>query len=238
MHEGIFVCIHGLGGSADDWAQFVQLAGPENVITVEIPALISTGAEQHGEPLAAALALIGAACERAGAGCWLAGHSLGALLAVIYALEHPGAVRGLLLVSTPLLFRQVQPLVRLAITAPFPQLAMWTFHLKRHLFNYPRTVPYCRSLKGLRRLWRTSGATLELMREAFGRFGELLQGSARLTVPTVLVHGTRDWLIAPPPTDLVKQLAPSAEMITLAGTHDLLYEVSADVVSCAQRLVD
>lgn len=100
------VLLHGIAGSHRYWAEVAdELVGDGRLV---LPDLLGFGAspkprvrytvEEHLRPLRAAV-VVSVGAEPA----ILVGHSMGAILAVDYALAYPGSTAGLALVSPPLL---------------------------------------------------------------------------------------------------------------------------------------
>ena len=92
------ILIHGSGHKAASWKETVsRLDCCENVLCPELSAIL--GGEDASYPnLRAAFA---AYCAQAGGPVHLCGLSLGGILALDYTLEHPEAVKTLVLIGTP-----------------------------------------------------------------------------------------------------------------------------------------
>ena len=92
------ILIHGSGHKADSWKETTShLDCCKDVLCPELSALLM-GKEASYPNLYAAFS---AYCEHAGGPFHLCGLSLGGILALDYTLEHPEAVKTLVLIGTP-----------------------------------------------------------------------------------------------------------------------------------------
>ena len=92
------ILIHGSGHKAASWNETVsRLDCREDVLCPELSSLLM-GKEASYPNLRAAF---GAYCAQAGGPVHLCGLSLGGILALDYSLEHPEAVKTLVLIGTP-----------------------------------------------------------------------------------------------------------------------------------------
>ena len=92
------ILIHGSGHKAASWKETVSyLDCREDVLCPELSSLL-LGKEASYSNLRAAF---GAYCAQAGGPVHLCGLSLGGILALDYTLEHPEAVKTLVLIGTP-----------------------------------------------------------------------------------------------------------------------------------------
>ena len=92
------ILIHGSGHRADSWRETVSyLDRREDVLCPELSAILN-GREASFPNLRAAFATY---CAQAGGPVHLCGLSLGGILALDYALEHPENVKTLVLIGTP-----------------------------------------------------------------------------------------------------------------------------------------
>ena len=91
------ILIHGSGHRAASWTETVSCLDREDVLCPELSALL--GGKEAGYPsLYAAFADY---CDETGGPVHLCGLSLGGILALDYALEHPEKVKTLVLIGTP-----------------------------------------------------------------------------------------------------------------------------------------
>ena len=92
------ILLHGSGHRADSWRETVSyLDRREDVLCPELSAILN-GREASFPNLRAAFAQY---CAQAGVPVHLCGLSLGGILALDYALDHPENVRTLVLIGTP-----------------------------------------------------------------------------------------------------------------------------------------
>lgn len=102
-HGPTVVLVHGLGSRVDHWLPVVRRLAPSHrMVLVELPG---HGVSEMPPPftLEQATAALDASLARAAPEPFvLVGHSIGGLVAVDFALRHPGRVRALVLVETAL----------------------------------------------------------------------------------------------------------------------------------------
>ena len=92
------ILLHGSGHRADSWRETVSyLDRREDVLCPELSAILN-GREASFPNLRAAFAQY---CAQTGGPVHLCGLSLGGILALDYTLEHPEAVKTLVLIGTP-----------------------------------------------------------------------------------------------------------------------------------------
>ena len=92
------ILIHGSGHRADSWRETISyLDRREDILCPELSVILN-GREASFPNLRAAFAQY---CAQAGGPVHLCGLSLGGILALDYALEHPENVRTLMLIGTP-----------------------------------------------------------------------------------------------------------------------------------------
>lgn len=97
------VLIHGLGSSAQHWLPTARiLARRHRVVLVDLPGHGESGMPRPFTLEAAIEALDQALADEGDHPVVLVGHSLGGLVAAGETIEHPGRVRGLVLVETAL----------------------------------------------------------------------------------------------------------------------------------------
>ena len=103
----IVMLIHGLGDEADSWRHIIPLLNSRGyrVLAVDLPGFgrsISLGKINLENHAAAVLKLLEAVLQSSGQndkGVFLAGNSMGALVAEVVALENPEISRGLILIA-------------------------------------------------------------------------------------------------------------------------------------------
>ena len=92
------ILIHGSGHKADSWEKTISyLDRREDVLCPELSAILN-GREASFPNLRAAFTQY---CAQAGGPVHLCGLSLGGILALDYALDHPENVKTLVLIGTP-----------------------------------------------------------------------------------------------------------------------------------------
>ena len=92
------ILIHGSGHKASSWQKTISfLDHPEDSLSPDLSAILN-GREASFPNLRAAFAQY---CARAGVPVHLCGLSLGGILALDYALDHPENVKTLVLIGTP-----------------------------------------------------------------------------------------------------------------------------------------
>ena len=92
------ILIHGSGHKADSWQETISyLDNQEDILCPELSAILN-GREASFPNLRAAFAQY---CAQTGGPVHLCGLSLGGILALDYALEHPENVKTLVLIGTP-----------------------------------------------------------------------------------------------------------------------------------------
>jgi pimeloyl-ACP methyl ester carboxylesterase len=101
------LCVHGLGGSALNWAPLAPLlTGAHRVLAVDLPGHGGTPPPPPGDPLDACTRVLhGVLAETArltGAPPVLAGHSLGGVVALRASAEAPSSVSRVVAVAPPL----------------------------------------------------------------------------------------------------------------------------------------
>src|SRR5215467_8101676 len=103
------VCLHASGSSSRQWLPLMEYLGPRyHVIALDTYGTVKSPAWQAKRPLTLSdeVALLEPVLERAHGPVMLVGHSYGAAVALIAALEHPEKVHALV-VYEPTLFALV-----------------------------------------------------------------------------------------------------------------------------------
>jgi pimeloyl-ACP methyl ester carboxylesterase len=118
------VLVHGLPGTADDFARVTPLLAADGMRTVALdrPGFGFSAGGYH--PLKTQLAVLDATLDRLGARrAVLVGHSYGGTLALAYAAAHPERVRGLVLVDAAAAGQRVEGVEK--AQARLVQLLSW-----------------------------------------------------------------------------------------------------------------
>jgi pimeloyl-ACP methyl ester carboxylesterase len=107
----LIVCVHGLGGSAANWVAVAPLlTGGCRVLAPDLAGHGLTQSLGRGTGVAANRALLHRFLASVAPGpVILMGNSMGGMISLLEASEHPGAVTGLILVDPALPFLAAQP---------------------------------------------------------------------------------------------------------------------------------
>lgn len=183
------VCVHGLSGSARWWSDVLpwfEHAGP--VVVLDVPR--SLHPEQLTDWLIARLETLDPPVD-------LAGHSLGALVAVGVACRRPDLVHRLVLVAPPGITARpvvsyLWPLVR-TVTASRPRFVATL--VTDALRSGPRNI--------VRGGLHVSGA-------------DIREELASVAAPTLLVWGARDRIVPPADAAVWRERLPGARSVVLA----------------------
>ncbi|MCB9081324.1 MAG: alpha/beta hydrolase [Lewinellaceae bacterium] len=222
------VLLHGTGASLHTWAGWTQeLADSFQVISIDLPAFGLTGphpARDYSIP-AYGVFLDSVLTALDIDSCYLAGNSLGGLIAWYYASQHPDQIRKLILidpagfprreVKTPLALRLASsPVFSRALLRVTPK----TLFRKSLLDVYGDDRLVTDSLVDQYfQLFLRPGnrqAFVDRAREKSQVDTLLLQ---RLTMPTLLLWGEADTWIAPSDGQRFMQQLPNAQLITYPG---------------------
>lgn len=218
--------LHGLGGSGRYWAGLAPLlADRRTLIAPDLAGFghsdkprVDYGRDFHVTAIAGLLDELGLA-GRLG----VTGHSMGGILAAIYAARHPERVESLALVATPFPRRQLRPYgmpdgpVRVAIYRSLQRLLPALAPLVRSQ-TFPRAVVADYLRHTIDSYQKTSNALL-WDPTAAEELGHLAVAAGR---PTLLLYSDQDTTIAPDSLERWQQLLPGAETMIIAGAHQLL----------------
>jgi pimeloyl-ACP methyl ester carboxylesterase len=219
--------LHGLGGSGRYWAGIAPLlAGSRTLIAPDLagfgrsdkPRLRYT-ADLHLEAIDSLLVTLQVEGQVA-----VAGHSMGGILAALWASRHPPAVQSLAVVAAPFPRQQVRP-----HGVPGGHMRRGTYHLVQRLLplvsplvrsaTYPRAViadylrhtvdSYQQSSQAL--IWNPAVAEeLNGLSEALGHR------------PNLLLYSSDDTTIAGDSLVRWHAVLPRAEVLVVPGAHQLL----------------
>lgn len=217
------VYVHGLAGSATNWTDLMAELRPDVLgYAVDLPgAGYSPAPSGDDYSLGAHAAAVTKLIEHVGGPVHLVGNSLGGAVSVRVAATRPDLVRTLTLVSPALpdLFPRYGP-ARVAVSAT-PRLGEWAIGRLAHLPPERRiraTMAMCYADSGRVHPLRLEDAVMELRRrdalpyaapallssaralvnEYFRRGDEnLWRLAARVTSPTLVIHGRHDRLVDP-----------------------------------------
>ena len=219
--------LHGLGGSGRYWAGIGPLlAGTRTLIAPDLagfgrsdkPRLEYTR-DFHVEAIEAMLAALGVDGDLG-----VAGHSMGGILAALFAARHPARVESLALVASPFprtqthpfrmprglvartVYRTVQgllPLVSPVVRSPVFPRAVIADYLRHTVDSYQRTSNAL--------IWDPTVV------DEFATLDDALGER-----PQLLLYSGEDTTIGPDNLDRWRGVLPRAEVVVMAGAHQLL----------------
>jgi pimeloyl-ACP methyl ester carboxylesterase len=207
------VLVHGAGDNTHDWSYVLPLLGRSHqVLAPDLPGY-SPGSTPASDYSPARLArFIARFMDAVGMGrAAVAGNSLGGLAALQLALSEPERITALCLVDSAGLGRAVNPALvvqrlpgigelAIAVGRRRPGAALRAGARAVLLFGRPWRAPRSWLVEQYRAA-RQPGfleATVASLRTVLGPFGQrqvLVKRLSELTVPTLIVWGTADWVI-------------------------------------------
>lgn len=197
------ILIHGSGHKADSWRETISyLDHQEDILCPELSAILN-GREASFSNLRAAFAQY---CARAGVPVHLCGLSLGGILALDYALEHPENVKTLVLIGTPHKVPKFAFALQNAVFRFLPKSAFASM-----AFDKRDTFALGNSMKNL---------------DFSGRLGEL-------RCPTLILCGEKDGANLKSARFLAEHI-PGAELQVIENTGHVVNEENPKVL--AERL--
>lgn len=249
------VLIHGLGNEADTWRHVIpRLASRFRVIALDLPGFGRSDKPRRaytvqffGEVLLQLLDALGIA--RAG----LVGHSLGAIIAHSVALQQPGRVGRLVLVSGGL-FAPSQKLDVAMLILLMPGVGEWLYRRfqKDADAAYRSLEPYYAHLDGLPEserafLYRRVNERVrdeDQRRAFFSAFRRLAlwlprqqsglrERLAHLAVPTLVVWGEADRVNPVANGRALAEAHPSARLVVVPGAGHNVQEEQPEAVAAA-----
>jgi pimeloyl-ACP methyl ester carboxylesterase len=146
----LIVCVHGLGGSAANWVAVAPLlTGGCRVLAPDLAGHGLTQSLGRGTGVAANRALLHRFLASMAPGpVILMGNSMGGMISLLEASEHPGAVVGLILVDPALPFLEARPDPLVAATF----LLYLTPGIGQAVMAHERRLPPARQVAGVLRL--------------------------------------------------------------------------------------
>ena len=243
------ILLHGLGTSSETWGPTMRALVDH--FTVLAPDLAghgqSSGAPLRGsvEPLVKALDDL---CEEQGLEtAAVVGHSLGGLVAIRFALNHPDRVSHLVLVDAGGIGEEMSWVLRIAAIPLLGRLVFGPSRLWVKHYNSRLIVPgNCDTnlLKSLHRS-RTLHVTADFMRRAVGSSADalgpvesayLLPRLGEIAVPVLVLWGEQDRLFPVEQLEVIRETCPQVEIHTFPDVGHWPYAEVPDAFNAA--LVD
>lgn len=228
------VLVHGLGGSHINWSRVAHRLGTHSV-ALDLPGF---GLSPPTSPcdLSAHTAAVKLVGDAVGGPVFLVGNSMGGLVSMITAAEHPDLVRGLVLVDpavplargtrppdariTTRLFLQSLPVIGAAITdgyrnrmTPREQVALTLGAITARPESVPpeaidEAVDMARLRRGFPWVGRAFQESAASTRSLLLSPSRFRDIVTRISAPTLLVWGTCDPVAAPAAMEAVASLRP------------------------------
>ncbi|MEO8897741.1 MAG: alpha/beta fold hydrolase [Candidatus Dormibacter sp.] len=218
--------LHGLGGSGRYWAGLApHLAATRTLIAPDLAGFgrsdkpsVDYSRAFHVDSLDALLEALGVATPLA-----LAGHSMGGVLAALFAARHPERIESLALAAAPFPRPQTHPsrLPGGVAGRAFYSFVQTTLPLVSPLVRsqtYPRAV-IADYLRHTRASYRLSSRSLIW---DVGVIDELAGLRSCDSLPALLMYSADDRTIASDSLQRWQQVLPRAETLLVAGGHQLL----------------
>lgn len=218
--------LHGLGGSGRYWAGLAPLLADRRMLIA--PDLAGFGRsdkprvqytrEFHLAALDRLLEELGIRGDVA-----VAGHSMGGILAALFAARRPGRIESLALVASPFPRRQMRPFgiphgsVRLGAYRAMQRLLPLLSPLV-HSSTFPRVVVADYLRHTVDSYQQTSNALIWDP----GVADELRASGLGAIDPALLLYSDEDTTIAPDSLARWRTLLPRAQVLQIAGAHQLL----------------
>ena len=220
--------LHGLGTSSETWGPTIRAL--KDRFTVFAPDLAGHG-RSSGKPLRGSVEPLVRAlddlCGELGLeSAAVVGHSLGGLVAIRFALNHPGRVTHMVLVDAGGIGEEMSWLLRLAAIpllgkAVFGPSRLWVKHYNNRLFAPPGKTD-TNLLKSLHRS-RTLHVTADFMRRAVESSADmlgpvesayLLPRLGEIGAPVMVLWGEQDRLFPMEQLAHVRETCPGVEIRT------------------------
>ena len=156
----------------------------------------------------------------------LAGHSLGGAIALQYALDHPGNLRGIVLIGSGARLK-VHPRFLEPLAAAVAEPARWNAQNG----EYQRIAPDLARLMNERRIENGPAAMLNDMR-ACNDF-DVMAHLAEITLPVLAIVGSEDVMTPPKYSTFLAAQLPHCEMVLVEGATHTGYAEQPDVFNAA-----
>jgi pimeloyl-ACP methyl ester carboxylesterase len=218
--------LHGLGGSGRYWSGLAPLlAGRRTLVAPDLAGFgrsdkppVQYTREFHLAALDTLVEALGITDSLA-----VAGHSMGGILAALFAGRRSHSIESLALVAAPFPRRQMRPHgtphgpVRVAVYRTMQRLLPLLSPLVRSQ-TFPRAVVADYLRHTLDSYQQTSNALIWDP----GVAGELEANRLGSVHPTLLLYSQEDTTIAPDSLERWRALLPGAEVLQIPGAHQLL----------------
>ena len=243
----LLILLHGLGTSSETWLPTIrELADRFTVIAPDLAGHgRASGAPLRGsvEPLVKALDDL---CAKLGLeSAAVVGHSLGGLVAVRFALNHPDRVSHLVLVDAGGIGEEMSWLLRLAAIPVLGRLVfgpsrLWLRHYNDRL-SVPRGTIDTNLLRSIHQS-RALHVTAEFMRRAVGSSADLLgpvesayllPRLGEIAAPVLVMWGEQDRLFPVAQLEGVRETCPLVEIHTFPDVGHWPYAEVPDEFNAA-----
>ena len=224
----LLILLHGLGTSSETWGPTIRALVER--FTVFAPDLAGHG-QSSGPPLRGSVeplvkALDDLCAQQGLETAAVVGHSLGGLVAVRFALNHPDRVSHLVLVDAGGIGEEMSWLLRLAAIPLLGKLVfgpsrLWLKHYNDHLLVPPGNVD-SNLLRSIHRS-RTLHVTADFMGRAVGSSADLLgpvesayllPRLGEIAVPVLVLWGQQDRLFPVEQLEALRETCPLVEIRT------------------------
>ena len=250
MDDGIgvpVVLLHGNPGSIRDLDQVASaLRRDHRIVAIDRPGHGYSDRTGNPTPRGQAAALGALLMQRRVERPVIVGHSWGGALALIYAVENPSAVAGLVLVGTRAVVQRRAPdlLYRLVTTPVIGRLAAWTvlLPLGRGRVEDGLAQAYAPDavdpgeVTAAQALWLRPGAIEATVRDTTNLQEALAEYASRfgsLRIPVILIVGDRDELL--PESRALHEALPMGELRVLPNAGHMIVRTRPDVIAEAVR---
>jgi pimeloyl-ACP methyl ester carboxylesterase len=233
------VFLHGAGFDHTGWALLAR-AFAHHGFTVLAPDLPG-----HGRSAGPALSSIAALADWTAklmdaAGlpvARLVGHSMGSLVALETAARHPQKVNGLALIATAAPMRVSDELLNAARAndhAAIDMISLWSEGYHATLGGSEAPGLWMLG-SAVRLLERTRPGVLFADLSACNDYGDALAAAAKVTVPVIVIQGSRDLMTPLRGGKAIAEAVPASRLMVIEGAGHMLMSERPDEVLAAMR---